>query len=80
MRPEDIALVEPGTGHVQGKIAVVEALGNTTFAHVDSPLGQINVEADAALRLEAGSAVGLKLDLNKVHVFGPDGRTLPRQA
>ena len=79
VRPEDITLTNPGEGQVQGKIAVIEALGNTTFVHVDSDLGQINVEAGPALHLEAGALVGLRLSPEKVHVFGMDGRALPRR-
>ena len=79
VRPEDIALTNPGDGQVQGTVGVVEALGNTTFVHVDSALGQINVEADPALRLEAGSAVGLRLNPEKVHVFDASGKALPRR-
>ena len=79
VRPEDISLVNPSEGQVQGTIGVVEALGNTTFVHVDSALGQINVEADPAMVLEAGSAVGLRLNPEKVHVFDASGKALTRR-
>ena len=78
VRPEDITLVNPGDGGLQGHVTVVEALGNTTFVHVDTSLGQINVEADPTLRLEPGAAVGLKLNPAKVHVFDDTGRAMPR--
>jgi ABC-type sugar transport system ATPase subunit len=57
---------------------VVEALGNTTFVHVDTEFGQVNVESDPALRLEAGVNVGLRFEDNKVHVFDAEGATLPK--
>ena len=78
VRPEDITLVNPGDGGLQGHVTVVEALGNTTFVHVDTSLGQINVEADPTLRLEPGAAVGLNLNPAKVHVFDDTGRAMPR--
>jgi ABC-type sugar transport system ATPase subunit len=79
VRPEDFALTNPGDGVIQGRIAVIEALGNTTFVHVDSALGQINVEADPALRLETGSTVGLRLNPEKVHVFDAAGKAMPQR-
>jgi ABC-type sugar transport system ATPase subunit len=78
VRPEDVRLTNPGDGVLEGRIAVVEALGNTTFVHVDTQYGQVNVESDSALRLEAGTNVGLQFDKNKVHVFDAAGLTLPK--
>ncbi len=79
VRPEDITLGQPGSGALQGRIAVVEALGNTTFVHVDTDLGQVNVESDPSLRLETGANVGLTLNPAKVHVFDETGQAMPRR-
>jgi ABC-type sugar transport system ATPase subunit len=78
VRPEDVRLANSGEGPLQGRVAVVEALGNTTFVHVDTEFGQVNVESDPALRLEAGVNVGLRFEENKVHVFDAEGVTLPK--
>ncbi len=78
VRPEDIRLTNAGEGKLSGRIAVVEALGNTTFIHVDTDRGQVNVQTDAALRLEVGGTVGLAFDLTKVHVFDATGLSLPK--
>jgi ABC-type sugar transport system ATPase subunit len=78
VRPEDVRLANSGDGTLQGRVAVVEALGNTTFVHVDTEFGQVNVESDPALRLEAGVNVGLRFEDNKVHVFDAEGATLPK--
>ena len=78
IRPEDVSLTNPGEGVMDGRVAVVEALGNTTFVHVDTAFGQVNVEADSALRLEAGVNLGLRFDTNKIHVFDAQGMTLHR--
>jgi ABC-type sugar transport system ATPase subunit len=77
VRPEDVSLVGPGDGVLQGRVAVVEALGNATFVHVDTGLGQVNVEAEATVKAEVGSTVGLRLNAKKVHVFSADGSALP---
>ena len=72
-------LTNPGDGVLDGRIAVIEALGNTTFVHVDTALGQVNVQAESTLRLEAGVQVGLRFAAEKVHVFDADGVTLPKR-
>ena len=77
-RPEDISLTNPGEGEIQGRVGVVEALGNTTFVHIDTPLGQVNVESDPAVKLVTGSNVGLRLNADKVHVFDKAGKVMPR--
>jgi multiple sugar transport system ATP-binding protein len=78
VRPEDVRLTNAGDGTLDGRVAVVEALGNTTFVHVDTEFGQINVEFDPALRMEAGVNVGLRFETAKVHVFNTEGATLPK--
>ena len=78
IRPEDASLTNPGDGALEGRIAVVEALGNTTFVHVDTAFGQVNVESNSALRLETGVNVGLRFDTQKIHVFNDQGLTLPK--
>jgi len=78
VRPEDVRLTNSGDGTLPGRVAVVEALGNTTFVHVDTEFGQVNVESDPALRLEAGVNVALSFEKDKVHVFDAEGATLPK--
>jgi ABC-type sugar transport system ATPase subunit len=78
VRPEDVRLANSGDGTLPGRVAVVEALGNTTFVHVHTEFGQVNVESDPALRLEAGVNVALSFEKDKVHVFDAEGATLPK--
>ena len=77
VRPEDLSLTDPGAGALEGRVSVIEALGNTTFVHVATDLGPITVEVDPTRRLTPGSAVGLRFQTAKVHVFAPEGPALP---
>ena len=78
VRPEDVSLTNPGDGVIVGRVAVVEALGNTTYVHVDTEFGQVNVESRSALRVAAGDNVGVRFETDKVHLFDAAGLTLPK--
>ena len=78
VRSEDMTLVEAGQGQVDGRVAVVEYLGNTSYVYVDSVAGPLHVEAGSGVRLEPGETVGLRLDASKVHVFDESGMALGR--
>ena len=78
IRPEHIRLVGPDDGKatMKGTTAIVEQLGNTTFVHVDTPSGQLIVEADGALQIASGANVGLAIDTSHAHLFGADGEVI----
>ena len=78
IRPEHISLVDPGGKQAtfKGTATIVEQLGNTTFAYVDTPCGQMIVEGDGGLQLASGSNVGLFIDPERAHLFGPDGKVI----
>ena len=78
IRPEHISLVDPEgkQATIKGTATIVEQLGNTTFAYVDTPCGQMIVEGDGGLQLASGSNVGLFIDPARAHVFGPDGKVI----
>jgi ABC-type sugar transport system ATPase subunit len=78
VRPEDVILTNPGDGLINGRVAVVEALGNTTFVHVDTEFGQVNVESASAQQMGAGAQVGLRFGPDKIHVFDANGLALPK--
>jgi ABC-type sugar transport system ATPase subunit len=78
IRPEHVALADPGAGQMDGRAVVVEQLGNTTFVYLDTPAGQVIVEADAGRRIHPGDSLGLIFDAARLHVF--DSAGLARQA
>lgn len=75
IRPEHLKLVSPAdkAAVFKGKTTVIEQLGNTTYAYIDTPAGQLIVEADSTLEKTVGAAVGISVDPKHVHIFGIDG-------
>ncbi|MBP1807095.1 ABC transporter ATP-binding protein [Rubellimicrobium aerolatum] len=80
IRPEHLRLADPGTGDLDGRVSVVENLGNTAYVHVETPAGPLVVEADPGLRADPGMAVGVRVDVGRAHVFDADGVAWPLAA
>ena len=77
IRPEHLTIADAGQGAIAGRASVVEYLGNTSYAYVDTALGSMIVEADGIGRLSPGDAVSLSIDTAKAHLFDDTGRALP---
>ena len=78
IRPEHVRIVPDSEALLRGRASVVEYLGNTSFAYVDTPHGAMIVEAVGGQRLDSGDAVGLSLRLDETHIFDATGRALKR--
>ena len=76
IRPEHVGLTNPGAGHLDGRVTVVENLGNTSFVYLDTAAGQIIAEADPAITLAPGAQAGIRIDLARTHAFDATGRGL----
>ena len=78
VRPEHLTLVAPEDPSValNGAVAIVEHLGNSTILYVDTPAGQLIVEGEGNLTLKPGAPVALALAAKHAHLFGADGLTL----
>jgi len=77
IRPEAITLGEPGSGHVDGVVDLVEYLGADNFLVVDcGALGKLTVRADGEEVIRVGDAVGLAFTDGKTHFFDPEGQAL----
>jgi multiple sugar transport system ATP-binding protein len=79
-RPEDIEIVAAGKGHLNGTIDVVERLGSDTFAYVATgSSGIVTVRAVGNVKnTQAGQAIGLKLNPDRLHFFAENGLALVR--
>ncbi|MCU0463495.1 MAG: ABC transporter ATP-binding protein [Anaerolineae bacterium] len=66
-RPEDVSIHADGT--VDGKVFVLEPLGDRTFVDVHVGGATVRVRAAAAYRAEEGERVRLAFDLPRCHVF-----------
>ena len=79
IRPEHIHLTAPDDPRatLKGRASVVEQLGNTTYVYLDTPSGQMIVEAGGGVQIAPGTLVGLQFDAEKLHVFDSAGQALP---
>ena len=74
IRPEHIDLVEPGSGHIQGTVDVLEYLGADTFVIMScGAAGQITVRVNGNTDLTPGDTAGLAFSLADLHAFDADG-------
>ena len=75
VRPEHLALVDTHdpSAALTGTIGIVERLGNVTLLYVDTPAGQLIVEASGSLVVKGGDVVGLRLNEQHARLFGADG-------
>jgi len=77
IRPEHIGLGEPGSGHCDGTVDVVEYLGADSFVVVDcGSLGRITARTTGTTEVQVGQRVGLVFDDGWLAFFGPDGRAV----
>ena len=77
IRPEFVTLTNPGQGLFDGKVSVVEQLGNISYVYIDTPSGPMIAEASQSVRLSPGEVVGIALDANRALVFDAGGLAVP---
>ncbi|MBN8950584.1 MULTISPECIES: sn-glycerol-3-phosphate ABC transporter ATP-binding protein UgpC [unclassified Rhizobium] len=76
-RPEHIAVQEPGLGHLEGRIDVVERLGSDTYAYVVHDGGQLTtVRLPGNVHLSVGQPVSLAVDREQLHLFDRDAKSI----
>jgi multiple sugar transport system ATP-binding protein len=78
VRPEHLSIVDPqgASAALNGVVAIVERLGNSTLLYVDTPAGQLIVEGEGNVEARIGEPVGLTIDEAHAHLFGAGGATL----
>jgi ABC-type sugar transport system ATPase subunit len=78
IRPEDLALCEPGDAWFAGELSVVERLGSQTFGYLDIGRDRmITVEFPRASEIAVGQRVCVAGRPDHVHLFDPSsGRRL----
>ncbi|MEO6012597.1 MAG: ABC transporter ATP-binding protein [Devosia sp.] len=78
VRPEHLRLGAAGAAGsaFDGKINIVEQLGNSTLAYVDTPAGLLITEGEGNLQINPGDAVSITVDSSHAHLFGPDEQVI----
>jgi multiple sugar transport system ATP-binding protein len=70
VRPEDIALVEPGQpGALAGSVYVVEPLGDRTFVDLAIGADRVRVRVPPTFEAEVGSQIACAFDTGRLHLF-----------
>ncbi|MBG6208142.1 ABC transporter ATP-binding protein [Roseibium album] len=74
VRPEHLDVVPEEAAHMKGVAELVEHLGSDTNIHASVPgVGPVLVRQHGHFPLKTGDAVNIAVDLEKAHLFGPDG-------
>ena len=77
IRPEHTALVPPGAGRIDGRIAEVEFVGHESVVHVDCGIASILVKVPRGFSPKIGAETGVSFEERAVHRFsGRDGAAL----
>jgi multiple sugar transport system ATP-binding protein len=77
IRPESLALRDPGKGHTNAAVEFVEFLGDKSHIHLSLSSGERLVATiAAACPARPGDTVGLEFDRSAIHCFAADGRSL----
>jgi ABC-type sugar transport system ATPase subunit len=79
VRPEDLT-VASGPGIFNGKVVLVEKLGEVTMLYVDVPGAKepIIAKLTGDVAVERGADVGLTTATGNLHVFDENGNSFPR--
>jgi len=78
LRPESLTLSTPGTGQVQARVELVEALGAETLVYLSTARGtQLVARQNNARDLpRVGDSVGVKIDSAAAQVFDSNGHVV----
>ncbi|GLQ56366.1 ABC transporter ATP-binding protein [Devosia nitrariae] len=78
IRPEHVSPTAPAdpSAVIDGRISMVERLGNATILYVDTAAGNIVVEDESESEARIGDAVGLAFEPGRSHLFAADGRVI----
>ncbi len=77
LRPEHLSITAPGTGQVQGQVAMVEYHGPTLSISVDAGVdGKIMAFAPPGVSVRQGEMVALTLNPMALHLFDGSGQRI----
>ncbi len=78
VRPEDLSVAPPEGAMIAGRVEIVERLGEVTLVHLATDMGTVIAKLPGDMAPTRGEVLGLTARREKLHVFGPDERALPR--
>ncbi|QAA96733.1 ABC transporter ATP-binding protein [Agrobacterium tumefaciens] len=77
VRPEDLSIVTGDDYLFEGKVSIVEALGEVTLLYLEAPKGQepIIVKAPGIVSVAKGQTLRFAAPQEKLHLFNAEGKT-----
>jgi alpha-glucoside transport system ATP-binding protein len=79
-RPEDLTTAPLDAALIAGRVEIVERLGEVTLVHLSTgAMGTVIAKLPGDMAPVRGERLGLMARREKLHVFGPDQRALPRR-
>ena len=77
VRPEDLSIVTGDDYLFEGKVAIVEALGEVTLLYLEAPKGQepIIVKVPGIVSVGKGETLRFAAPQDKLHLFDAEGKT-----
>jgi ABC-type sugar transport system ATPase subunit len=78
MRPEHLAITNPGSGIVGGRVAIAEYTGASSLLHVELDSGAICLVVHQGDEPQAGKRIDLRIDTGNLHSFAADGTACGR--
>ena len=80
VRPEDLSAAPPDGAMISGRVEIVERLGEVTLVHLlAGGMGTVLAKLPGDMAPVRGDRLGLMARREKLHVFGPDQRAMPRR-
>jgi multiple sugar transport system ATP-binding protein len=76
IRPEHLRAGRAGHNDIAGRVAGVEQLGGMSHVRLDAP--DVTAQLPGQTPLGFGAAAAFHLPIEAIHVFGSDGRAMPR--
>jgi multiple sugar transport system ATP-binding protein len=78
VRPEHFSIGEPGAAgsSFDGRVSIVEQLGNSTLLYAETPAGTLIVEGEGNLKLAVGDKISLTINAAQTHLFAADGNVV----
>jgi multiple sugar transport system ATP-binding protein len=79
IRPEALTIIPKEEARVVGEVQIAEQLGGETCVYVVLPNGEtLTIEIPGQSNVRPGETVGIGFDPRTAHVFGPEGKAIPR--
>ncbi len=77
IRPEHLAVREPGNGKIDVTVRVAELLGGESYLHARTEGGdEMVIRVEGETEFQPGALIGLHFPPERIHLFGSDGKRI----